>query len=196
MPEVADHLGAPYQQNLADYNAQAGPATATPVNEISYTFNTTYQQNTFIYAEEGAQVTNIQGDGNTVSQTEIDQDFDVDIDYGQAGPDAGGETPPLEDDFGTQDIPPGDEPPPARRPPTRPPTSTTPTPAQSRAAPGGGRGRRSAVRWRPGTSTSSCAGMRAPTPGTPTSASSLIPAAAPPTGVAAKNPRPRGARRW
>ena len=64
-------------------------------NEISYVYNTTYQQNTFIYAEEGAQVTNIQGDGNTVSQTQIDQDYDVDIDYYDEPPPDYGEEPPL-----------------------------------------------------------------------------------------------------
>lgn len=79
MPEVTERLGGPYQANAARYNATHGAAgeaaTHSLVNEISYTYNTVYQQNTFIYAEEGAQVVNIQGDGNTVTQTQIDLDF-------------------------------------------------------------------------------------------------------------------------
>ncbi len=81
MPEVCGRLGGPYEANAARYNATHGaaahPATASVVNEISYTYNTVYQQNAFIYAEEGAQVVNIQGDGNTVNQNQIDLDFDV-----------------------------------------------------------------------------------------------------------------------
>jgi hypothetical protein len=53
--------------------------THSVINEISYTYNTVYQQNAFIYAEEGAQVTNIQGDGNTVTQVDIDDSFNVDL---------------------------------------------------------------------------------------------------------------------
>ena len=84
MPEVCGRLGGPYQANAARYNATHGAhgqaATHSVVNEVSYTYNTVYQQNAFIYAEEGAQVVNIQGDGNTVDQTQIDLDFDVDYD--------------------------------------------------------------------------------------------------------------------
>src|SRR5687768_2428286 len=47
MPEVADRIGGQYQGNLANYNAQAAPATAHPVTEIGYTYNTIYQQNAF-----------------------------------------------------------------------------------------------------------------------------------------------------
>jgi hypothetical protein len=84
MPEVTERLGGPYQANAVRYNAYHGAtaeaATHSVVNEISYTYNTIYQQNTFIYAEEGAQVVNIQGDGNHVTQTQIDLEFDVDED--------------------------------------------------------------------------------------------------------------------
>jgi hypothetical protein len=82
MPDVTERLGGPYQANAVRYNAGHGahghPATQTVVNEISYTYNTVYQQNAFINAEEGAQVTNIQGDGNHVDQTQIDVEFNVD----------------------------------------------------------------------------------------------------------------------
>ena len=58
MPEVAEGMGGAYQANAARYNASHGAqsqaATSSVVNEISYTYNTIYQQNTFIYAEEGA----------------------------------------------------------------------------------------------------------------------------------------------
>ena len=79
MPEVAERLGGPYQANAVRYNAHYGShghaATNSVVNELSYTYNTVYQQNTYIHAEEGSQVTNIQGDGNHVDQTQIDVDF-------------------------------------------------------------------------------------------------------------------------
>lgn len=79
MPEATARLGGPYQANAARYNASHGAAgeaaTHTVVNEISYTYNTIYQQNAFIHAEEGSQVVNIQGDGNTVDQTQIDLEF-------------------------------------------------------------------------------------------------------------------------
>jgi hypothetical protein len=77
MPEVGERLGGPYQQNLGHYTAHSAPVTHSVINEISYTYNTVYQQNAFIYAEEGAQVTNIQGDGNTVTQVQIDDSFDA-----------------------------------------------------------------------------------------------------------------------
>jgi hypothetical protein len=79
MPEVGERLGGPYQHNLSHYTSHGGAATHSVVNEISYTYNTVYQQNAFIYAEEGAQVSNIQGDGNTVTQVQIDDSFDVDL---------------------------------------------------------------------------------------------------------------------
>lgn len=82
MPEVGEQLGGNYASNLAGYNSASTAATNSVVNEIAYTYNTTYQQNTFIYAEEGSQVTNIQGDGNAVSQQQIDADFNVGDDYG------------------------------------------------------------------------------------------------------------------
>lgn len=79
MPEVAERLGGPYQANAVRYNAHYGShghaATTSVVNELSYTYNTVYQQNTYIHAEEGSQVVNIQGDGNHVDQTQIDADF-------------------------------------------------------------------------------------------------------------------------
>jgi hypothetical protein len=79
MPEVGERLGGPYQANLGHYTAHSAPVTHSVINEISYTYNTVYQQNAFIYAEEGAQVTNIQGDGNTVTQVDIDDSFNVEV---------------------------------------------------------------------------------------------------------------------
>ena len=87
MPRVAEGVGGGYAGNLAGYNAAGTAATNSVVNEIAYTYNTIYQQNSFIYAEAGAQVTNIQGDGNAVAQQQIDADFHVGEDYG-AGEDA------------------------------------------------------------------------------------------------------------
>ena len=129
MPEVCEGLPGGYQDNCARYNASHGAegtaATGTVVNEISYTYNTVYQQNAFIYAEEGAQVTNIQGDGNTVTQVDIDQDFNAEHpdsydEYeepqngtGDAPPENGDEAPP--EDGGYEDTEPtdgGDEAPP------------------------------------------------------------------------------------
>ncbi|MEL7207757.1 MAG: hypothetical protein AAGK32_05925, partial [Actinomycetota bacterium] len=78
--EVTERMGPPFQANAAHYVARHGTGTAATgsvVNEVSYTYNTTYQQNAFILAEEGAQVANIQGDGNVVTQTQIDLDFHV-----------------------------------------------------------------------------------------------------------------------
>lgn len=71
LPEVGDRLGVRF-----DNTAHVG---GSPAAQISHTYNTIYQQNAFIYAEEGAQVTNIQGDGNAVAQ----QDVDVDVHYGE-----------------------------------------------------------------------------------------------------------------
>jgi hypothetical protein len=98
MPEVGESLGGNYSSNLASYNASNAAATNSVVNEIAYTYNTTYQQNTFIYAEEGSQVTNIQGDGNAVSQQQIDVDYGVDEGYGEGEeePPPNGEAPPEE----------------------------------------------------------------------------------------------------
>ncbi|OWY62590.1 hypothetical protein B7486_57595, partial [cyanobacterium TDX16] len=94
MPQVAENLGGSYAGNLAGYNSAAAAATPTVATEIAYTYNTTYQQNTFIYAEEGSQVTNIQGDGNAVSQQQIDADFQIGDDYGSGEPEPeGGYTP-------------------------------------------------------------------------------------------------------
>jgi hypothetical protein len=95
MPQVAENLGDSYGSNLSGYNATAAAATPSVATEIAYTYNTTYQQNTFIYAEEGSQVTNIQGDGNAVSQQQIDADFEIGDDYGtgEAAPEGEGYTP-------------------------------------------------------------------------------------------------------
>jgi len=82
MPAVGESLGGSYGGNLSAYNATGAAATPSVASEIAYTYNTTYQQNTFIYAEEGSQVTNIQGDGNAVAQQDIDAEFDIGDDYG------------------------------------------------------------------------------------------------------------------
>jgi hypothetical protein len=77
LPEVAERTGLDFT-NVASTGGGASAA-----GEISHTYQTIYQQNSFIYAEEGSQVTNIQGDGNAVAQ----QDVDVDIDYGHGDED-------------------------------------------------------------------------------------------------------------
>jgi hypothetical protein len=72
LPDVGERTGL-------DFSNVASTGGSSPAGELSHTYQTIYQQNTSIYAEEGSQVTNIQGDGNAVSQ----QDVDVDIDYGE-----------------------------------------------------------------------------------------------------------------
>jgi hypothetical protein len=82
LPEVGHRTGLDFS-NVASTGGGASAA-----GELSHTYQTIYQQNSFIYAEEGSQVTNIQGNDNAVAQ----QDIDVDIDYGQ------GETDELPED--------------------------------------------------------------------------------------------------
>ena len=77
LPEVAERTGLDFT-NVASTGGGASAA-----GQISHSYETIYQQNSFIYAEEGAQVTNIQGNGNAVAQ----QDVDVDIDYGHGDED-------------------------------------------------------------------------------------------------------------
>ena len=77
LPEVGHRTGLDFS-NVASTGGGASAA-----GELSHTYQTIYQQNSFIYAEEGSQVTNIQGDGNAVAQ----QDVDVDIDYGHGDED-------------------------------------------------------------------------------------------------------------
>jgi hypothetical protein len=72
LPEVGHRTGLDFS-NVASTGGGASAA-----GELSHTYQTIYQQNSFIYAEEGSQVTNIQGDGNAVAQ----QDIDIDVDYG------------------------------------------------------------------------------------------------------------------
>jgi len=76
MPEVAERTGLDFS-NVA---STATPA-ATAASQLSTSYTTIYQQNSFIYAEEGSQVTNIQGDGNAVAQQDVD--VDVDVEYGE-----------------------------------------------------------------------------------------------------------------
>lgn len=112
LPEVSERLGSDYQANAVRYNVYHGvhgaPATHTVVNEISYTYNTINQQNTFIYAEDGAQVVNIQGDGNHVTQSQIDLDFDIDLDQYEDGYEDGedyeGEETPV-DEYDEPELP-------------------------------------------------------------------------------------------
>jgi hypothetical protein len=75
LPEVASRTGLDFT-NVA----HTAPPAATAAGHLSYTYETIYQQNSFIYAEEGSQVTNIQGDGNAVAQQDVD--VDIDVDYG------------------------------------------------------------------------------------------------------------------
>jgi len=84
LPEVASRTGLDFS-NVA----HSAPPAATAAGQLSYSYETIYQQNSFIYAEEGSQVTNIQGDGNAVAQQDVD--VDIDVDYGE------GEEAPVED---------------------------------------------------------------------------------------------------
>jgi hypothetical protein len=83
MPAVAERTGLDFS-NVASTGGGASAA-----GEISHTYQTIYQQNSFIYAEEGSQVTNIQGDGNAVAQQDVD--VDIDVEYGE-----GEEAPPVD----------------------------------------------------------------------------------------------------
>jgi hypothetical protein len=81
LPEVASRTGLDFS-NVA----HTAPPAATAAGQLSYSYETIYQQNSFIYAEEGSQVTNIQGDGNAVAQQDVD--VDIDVDYGDGETDA------------------------------------------------------------------------------------------------------------
>jgi hypothetical protein len=83
MPAVAERTGLDFS-NVA--STGGGPSAA---GQLSHTYQTIYQQNSYIYAEEGSQVTNIQGDGNAVAQQDVD--VDIDVEYGE-----GEDTPPEE----------------------------------------------------------------------------------------------------
>jgi hypothetical protein len=89
LPEVGERTGLDFS-NVAHVAPQA-----TAAAQISHSYTTIYQQNAFIYAEEGSQVANIQGDGNAVAQ----QDIDVDVDFGEG--DEEGEEPVEEPHFET-----------------------------------------------------------------------------------------------
>jgi hypothetical protein len=75
MPAVAERTGLDFS-NVA--STGGGPSAA---GQLSHTYQTIYQQNSYIYAEEGSQVTNIQGDGNAVAQQDVD--VDIDVEYGE-----------------------------------------------------------------------------------------------------------------
>jgi len=85
LPEVG------YRTGLDFTNVASTGGGASAAGQISHTYETIYQQNSFIYAEEGSQVTNIQGDGNAVAQQDVD--VDIDLDYG----DGDGEEAPVEE---------------------------------------------------------------------------------------------------
>jgi hypothetical protein len=95
LPEVG------YRTGLDFTNVASTGGGASAAGQISHSYETIYQQNSFIYAEEGAQVTNIQGDGNAVAQQDVD--VDIDVDYGQ------GEETPEETPEDTPDVPEGEE---------------------------------------------------------------------------------------
>ena len=75
LPEVGERTGLDFS-NVASTGGGASAA-----GELSHTYTTIYQQNSFIYAEEGSQVTNIQGNDNAVAQQDID--VDIDVEYGE-----------------------------------------------------------------------------------------------------------------
>jgi hypothetical protein len=83
LPEVSERTGLDFS------NVASTGGGATAAGQISHTYQTIYQQNSYIYAEEGSQVTNIQGDGNAVAQQDVD--VDIDVEYGE-----GEDTPPEE----------------------------------------------------------------------------------------------------
>jgi hypothetical protein len=83
LPEVAERTGLDFS-NVA---TSAGGTSAAA--HVGYVHETVYQQNTYIYAEEGSQVTNIQGNDNAVAQ----QDIDVDVDFGEGETDTEPEEP-------------------------------------------------------------------------------------------------------
>jgi hypothetical protein len=98
LPEVAARTGLDFS------NVASSGGGASAASHLSQVQQTIYQQNAYIYAEEGSQVTNIQGDDNAVAQQQVD----VDVDFGQ------GETePPTE----TGEQPGGEEAPPPPPPP-------------------------------------------------------------------------------
>jgi hypothetical protein len=113
MPSVAERTGLDFS-NVA---STATPA-ATAASQLSTSYQTIYQQNSFIYAEEGSQVTNIQGDGNAVAQQDVDVDLDVDYGRGDTEEPETPETPetdpndldqaPRPDDPGVPEDDPGD----------------------------------------------------------------------------------------
>lgn len=147
MPQVGEQLGGNYASNLASYNSAGAAATNSVVNEIAYTYNTTYQQNTFIHAEEGSQVTNIQGDGNAVSQQQIDADFEVGDDYGsgedypEEEPELPEEQPVDEDGDPIDDVPDEPEEPEEPEMPEEPPMEAPPeAPPEEPVDDGGGDG--------------------------------------------------------
>jgi hypothetical protein len=75
LPTVAERTGLDFS-NVASTGGGASAA-----GQLSHTYETIYQQNTYIYAEEGSQVTNIQGNDNAVAQQDID--VDIDVEYGE-----------------------------------------------------------------------------------------------------------------
>jgi hypothetical protein len=97
LPEVGYRSGLDFS-NVASTGGHA----ASPAGQISHSYQTIYQQNSFIYAEEGSQVTNIQGDGNAVAQQDVD--VDIDVDYGHGDEDTTDELPET-----THEVPEGED---------------------------------------------------------------------------------------
>jgi hypothetical protein len=85
LPDVAERTGLDFS-NVASTGGGASAA-----GQISHTYQTIYQQNSYIYAEEGSQVTNVQGDGNAVAQQDVD--VDIDVEYGEGEDDVKDEAP-------------------------------------------------------------------------------------------------------
>ena len=90
LPEVG------YRTGLDFTNVASTGGGASAAGQISHTYQTIYQQNTYIHAEEGSQVTNIQGDGNAVAQQDVDVDVDVDYGEGEEAPEEPMEEAPEE----------------------------------------------------------------------------------------------------
>jgi hypothetical protein len=96
LPDVGYRTGLDFS-NVASTGVHHSPAA-----QLSHSYQTIYQQNSFIYAEEGSQVTNIQGDGNAVAQQDVD--VDIDVDYGHGDEDTTDELPET-----TPEVPEGED---------------------------------------------------------------------------------------
>jgi hypothetical protein len=101
LPDVAGRTGLDFS------NVASTGGSASAAGQLSHTYETIYQQNSLVYAEQGAQVTNVQGDGNAVAQQQGGVELDVDYGEGELDPTGDGGAPPLDQGPGLLlDLPP------------------------------------------------------------------------------------------